>query len=40
MRISELSTASGVPVPTLKFYLREGLLPPGDAIAVNQARIR
>jgi DNA-binding transcriptional MerR regulator len=38
MRISELSTASGVPLPTLKFYLREGLLPPGDAVAVNQAR--
>jgi DNA-binding transcriptional MerR regulator len=37
MRISELSTASGVPVPTLKYYLREGLLPAGDAIAVNQA---
>jgi DNA-binding transcriptional MerR regulator len=37
VRISELSTAGGVPVPTLKFYLREGLLPPGDAIAVNQA---
>lgn len=38
MRISELSAASGVPVPTLKFYLREGLLPPGDAIAVNRAQ--
>lgn len=37
MRISELATASGVPLPTLKFYLREGLLPPGDAVAVNQA---
>jgi DNA-binding transcriptional MerR regulator len=38
MRISELSSTSGVPLPTLKFYLREGLLPPGDAIAVNRAR--
>jgi len=38
MRISELAAASGVPLPTVKFYLREGLLPPGDAIAVNQAR--
>ena len=38
MRISELSAASGVPVPTLKYYLREGLLPPGEATAVNQAR--
>ena len=31
MRISELSTASGVPVHTLKYYLREGLLMPGEA---------
>jgi DNA-binding transcriptional MerR regulator len=38
MRISELSAASGVPVPTLKYYLREGLLPAGEPTAVNQAR--
>ena len=38
MRISELSAASGIPVPTLKYYLREGLLPPGEMTAVNQAR--
>lgn len=38
MRISELSAASGIPVPTLKYYLREGLLPPGEITAVNQAR--
>ena len=38
MRISELSRASGVPVPTLKYYLREGLLQPGTATAPNQAR--
>lgn len=37
MRISELSAVSGVPVPTVKFYLREGLLSAGDARAVNQA---
>ncbi|MBA2756387.1 MAG: MerR family transcriptional regulator [Chloroflexi bacterium] len=37
MRISELSVVSGVPVPTVKFYLREGLLAAGDARAVNQA---
>jgi DNA-binding transcriptional MerR regulator len=37
MRISELSAASGVSLPTLKFYLREGLLPPGDPVARNQA---
>ena len=32
MRISELSESSGVPVPTIKFYLREGLLHPGEKI--------
>ena len=37
MRISELSRRTGVSVPTIKYYLREGLLPPGIATAVNQA---
>ncbi len=37
MRVSELSRASGVSVPTIKYYLREGLLPPGRATARNQA---
>lgn len=37
MKISELSRASGVPVPTVKFYLREGLLPPGRRTAATQA---
>ncbi|MEU0562601.1 MerR family transcriptional regulator [Dactylosporangium sp. NPDC006015] len=37
MRISELSRRSGVPVPTIKFYLRERLLPPGTPTARNQA---
>ncbi len=37
MRISELSRASGVPVPTIKYYLREGLLPAGQPTAPNQA---
>nr|WP_093659366.1 MerR family transcriptional regulator [Streptomyces radiopugnans] len=37
MRMSELSRRSGVPVPTIKFYLREGLLRPGRATASNQA---
>lgn len=32
MRVSELSRASGVPVPTIKFYLREGVLHPGEKI--------
>jgi DNA-binding transcriptional MerR regulator len=30
VRISELSEQTGVPVPTIKYYLREGLLPEGD----------
>ena len=37
MRVSELSRASGASIPTIKFYLREGLLPPGVPIAPNQA---
>jgi DNA-binding transcriptional MerR regulator len=37
VRISELSRASGVPLPTIKYYLREGLLPPGSLTAPNQA---
>ena len=37
MRMSELSRESGVSVPTIKFYLREGLLPAGNATAKNQA---
>ena len=31
MRISELARAADVPVATIKFYLREGLLPEGVA---------
>lgn len=30
MRISELSEQTGVPTATIKYYLREGLLPDGD----------
>lgn len=37
MRMGELSAHSGVPIPTIKYYRREGLLPPGDASAPNQA---
>ncbi|MEV5709266.1 MerR family transcriptional regulator [Actinoallomurus sp. NPDC052274] len=37
MRIGELSRRSGVSVPTIKFYLREGLLPPGELTSPNQA---
>jgi DNA-binding transcriptional MerR regulator len=38
MRISQLSRQTGVSVATIKFYLREGLLPPGERTARNQAR--
>lgn len=37
MRVSELSETTGVTVPTLKYYLREGLLPPGVRSSANQA---
>lgn len=37
MRISELSTQTDVPVPTIKYYLREGLLPEGERSAPTQA---
>src|SRR5690349_17506711 len=38
MRISELSRRSGVPVATIKFYLRERLLHDGELTSVTQAR--
>ncbi|HEX2773892.1 MAG TPA: MerR family transcriptional regulator [Micromonosporaceae bacterium] len=37
MRIGELSARSQVSVATIKYYLREGLLPAGTATAANQA---
>jgi DNA-binding transcriptional MerR regulator len=37
MRISALSKQTGVPVATIKFYLRERLLPAGTATGRNQA---
>lgn len=37
MRISELSAASRLSVPTIKYYLREGLLPPGRPTGPTQA---
>ncbi|MFF9336223.1 MerR family transcriptional regulator [Streptomyces albogriseolus] len=37
MRISELSRHSGVSIPTIKYYLRDGLLPAGRPTAANQA---
>jgi DNA-binding transcriptional MerR regulator len=37
MRVKELSSRSGVSVPTIKYYLREGLLPSGELTSPNQA---
>ncbi|MFI9648158.1 MerR family transcriptional regulator [Streptomyces sp. NPDC052040] len=37
MRLSELSRRSGVSVTTIKYYLREGLLPPGRQLSATQA---
>ncbi|MGC4029404.1 MAG: MerR family transcriptional regulator [Steroidobacteraceae bacterium] len=38
MRISGLSRATGVPVATIKYYLREGLLFPGTLTSSTQAQ--
>ena len=38
MRIAELSQRTEVPVATIKYYLREGLLSPGTSTAPNQAQ--
>lgn len=38
MRIGELSRRTGAPVPTIKYYLREGLVPHGERTSPNQAR--
>ncbi|MCP3098019.1 MerR family transcriptional regulator [Myxococcus sp. K15C18031901] len=37
MRISELVERTGVPLATLKYYLREGLLPSGEATSATRA---
>ena len=37
VRISELAARSGVPVATIKYYLREELLPPGSLTSATQA---
>jgi DNA-binding transcriptional MerR regulator len=37
MRMAELSQRSGVPIATIKYYLREGLLPPGAAVSATRA---
>lgn len=37
MRVSELVAATGVPLATVKYYLREGLLMPGEASSATHA---
>jgi DNA-binding transcriptional MerR regulator len=37
MKVSELSRRSGVSLPTIKFYIREGLLPAGQSAVRNRA---
>jgi DNA-binding transcriptional MerR regulator len=37
MRISELSERSGTTVATLKYYLREGLVPAGESLGATRA---
>ncbi|MBF6415436.1 MerR family transcriptional regulator [Nocardia cyriacigeorgica] len=37
MLMSELATRTGVPVPTIKYYLREGVLMPGRATSATRA---
>jgi len=38
MRISELSAATDVSVASIKYYIREGLIPSGDRVSYNQTR--
>lgn len=35
--MAELSARSGLPVATIKYYLREGLIPPGTAVGATRA---
>ncbi|MBB1245405.1 MerR family transcriptional regulator [Streptomyces durbertensis] len=37
MRLAELSERSGVSTATIKYYLREGLLPPGERVTATQS---
>lgn len=37
MRLAELSERSGISTATVKYYLREGLLPPGRRVSATQA---
>ncbi|MFC9787344.1 MerR family transcriptional regulator [Rhodococcus sp. NPDC127528] len=38
MRVSELVERSGVPLATIKYYLREGVLMPGESTSATQSR--
>ncbi|WP_256104945.1 MerR family transcriptional regulator [Streptomyces sp. ODS05-4] len=38
MRIGELAEVTGVSAPTIKYYVREGLLPTGERTSPNQVR--
>ena len=38
MWLSELAERSGLPVPTIKYYLRADLLHPGEAVGATRAR--
>jgi DNA-binding transcriptional MerR regulator len=37
MRLADLARASGASIPTIKYYIREGLVPPGRAASARQA---
>lgn len=37
MRLAELCAAAGVPSATVKYYLREGLLPAGERLSATRA---
>ena len=37
MRLAELCAATGVPPATVKYYLREGLLPAGERVSATRA---
>lgn len=38
MKLNQLAAATEVPVSSIKFYLREGLLPPGEKLNATTAR--
>ncbi|HEV7624923.1 MAG TPA: MerR family transcriptional regulator, partial [Streptomyces sp.] len=37
MRLAQLSERSGITTATVKYYLREGLLPPGRRVSATQS---